>query len=390
MSSTDDRSKKMQHCSVGVGGNAVAANSGSGSGSGFDAEQCTAGGVIGSTSGRRSLRKQQRRGVNAIARAEHHDETLVESNISSGAEEEEEKHQDETKQSPNKLVHTALELAWSLFGPNTTVVKTLQMSRAHRNGGQEPHSLSSDVTFAEYASPSDEDSASLKEDVEGSCCRELRHLRRCASDSALFVHSNSYETALNGAISSAYGVQFSQLQNNPNQSKNFPSLGDNFCGAGERTAEDSGITDTAAKKIGRAEAAAAHGDAFAKQKPNKIHAQLKTATNTLSKSLTDQTRNGDGDKDSEQSIRERHRELVEEYFQHCADFRHPRLQIGRRDQTAAATWQDRYYYEYHQYLCKVWKEIIQQEVRRDPDDSIEGDLRSDLIQADLKMRLECF
>ncbi|VDK18582.1 unnamed protein product [Anisakis simplex] len=285
MSSTDDRSKKMQHCSVGVGGNAVAANSGSGSGSGFDAEQCTAGGVIGSTSGRRSLRKQQRRGVNAIARAEHHDETLVESNISSGAEEEEEKHQDEAKQSPNKLVHTALELAWSLFGPNTTVVKTLQMSRNHRNGGQEPHSLSSgenasDVTLAEYASPSDEDSGSLKEDVEGSCYREQRHLRRCASDSALFVHSNSYETALNGAISSAYGVNFSQLQNNPNQSKNFPSLGDNFCGAGERAAEDSGITDTAAKKIGRAEAAAAHGDAFAKQKPNKIHAQLKTATNS--------------------------------------------------------------------------------------------------------------
>ncbi|VDM29150.1 unnamed protein product [Toxocara canis] len=68
----------------------------------------------------------------------------------------------------------------------------------------------------------------------------------------------------------------------------------------------------------------------------------------MSKSLTDETRNAEGDKDNKETLRQRHRELVEEYFQHCADFRHPKLQFGHRDQT----WQDRYYYEYHQYLCK--------------------------------------
>lgn len=68
----------------------------------------------------------------------------------------------------------------------------------------------------------------------------------------------------------------------------------------------------------------------------------------MPKLLTDETKNAEGDK-GEESLYQRHCELLEEYFQHYGDLRHLKPLFGRRDQLR----QDRYYYEYHQYLCKV-------------------------------------
>uniref|UniRef100_A0A0M3HF10 Cytoplasmic polyadenylation element-binding protein 1 n=1 Tax=Ascaris lumbricoides TaxID=6252 RepID=A0A0M3HF10_ASCLU len=270
------------------------------------------------SSGRRSARRNKRE-----QNASHEQCEEVNNNRVVEEREQGETSKEMASDSDNKLVHTALELAWSLFGPNTTVVKTLQVAPGYTHSDSEGHSI-----HLPGSGNGINGSSALKKEIGGAFSK------RSASDGELFLRSTTCEAVSNNVIPVAFHIN---------------AYGENNCATSgiPRTACE-GTSENDAVSIGSTSATS-----FNVPRSHGIRAQLRTV-NAGSKSPTNGAKNAEGDKGNKETLRQRNHDLIEEYFQHCGDLCHLKPQFGRRDQI----WQDRYYYEYYQYLCKGIKRAL--------------------------------
>uniref|UniRef100_A0A915PSH6 Cytoplasmic polyadenylation element-binding protein 1 n=1 Tax=Setaria digitata TaxID=48799 RepID=A0A915PSH6_9BILA len=209
----------------------------------------------------------------------------------------------------NKLVNRALELAQSLFGPDTTIVKTFQANPIHRN-----HDFEDDVTQIFRLEGKGQDDK--LEETDGTKDESSSH----GVDTIDSFRNRITSSALNAQASLLNRSDFTALEVLNAIYRDAPVGGSRFVKPTSTT--------------------------FSYMPQNaKARTQLKTKASTSASMESEQSTH----ERDEEVLYQRQRDLMDEYFHRPGDLRHMKIPFGRQGQL----WADQKYYEYYEYLCKA-------------------------------------
>uniref|UniRef100_A0A8R1XLK7 Cytoplasmic polyadenylation element-binding protein 1 n=1 Tax=Onchocerca volvulus TaxID=6282 RepID=A0A8R1XLK7_ONCVO len=209
----------------------------------------------------------------------------------------------------NKLISQALELTQSLFGPDTTIVKTFQANPIQYELDIDDDTAQitrmEDKRWGEESEETDErkKGGSLDHDMDGDDSFKNRIISPAINTQTLLNHSDFTALEILNAIYC-----------------NSPVSGSRF------------VKPTST--------------AFSYMLPNaKSRTQLKTKTSiTVSTESEQSTRERD-----EEILHQRRCELMDEYFHRPGNLHHIKTSFHRQGQV----WSDQRYHEYYEYLCKA-------------------------------------
>ncbi|CAG9534723.1 unnamed protein product [Cercopithifilaria johnstoni] len=216
----------------------------------------------------------------------------------------------------NKLVNRALELAQSLFGPDTTIVKTFQAIPVQRE-------LDFDNDTIEIGRLEGQ-----REDKELMANNEIKQGEssgHCAADTIDCFKNRIASSAFNAQTTALNHSDFTALEVLNSIYRNAPVGGSRFVKPTSTTFS------------------------YIPQNANS-RAELKTKDSTTTNTETEQSAH-EGD---EEIFHQRQRDLMDEYFHRPGDLRHIKTSFGRQGQL----WADQKYYEYYEYLCRGIKRAL--------------------------------
>ncbi|KAK6103129.1 RNA recognition motif family protein [Brugia pahangi] len=220
----------------------------------------------------------------------------------------------------NKLISRALELAQSLFGPNTTIVKTFQAIPIQ-------HEFDSD--------DNDDDTTQITRLEGKKQSGELVEIDEMKQNGGTTTHrTDTFDNFKNRITSSTFTAQTSLLNRSDFTAlevlnaiyRNAPVGGSHFVKP----------TSTTFSYI---------------PQNDKLQSQVKTKTSTTTNTESEQSTHG---RDEEFMHQQQQRDLMDEYFHRSTDLHHIKTTFGRQGQL----WTDQKYYEYYQYLCKGIKRAL--------------------------------